>query len=146
MIVTGKKRANSKAPEPAELSDKDETDAGGNLEVPVPVSRTTKKSSKSSKQERSGSNAKEESNKVTAAAALHSTNSVKSNKNRKNSKKEETVSKTKKQTSKQQIELEQIDPSCDEQEHESPPALNEQEEEQRTGQFLWLLLNYAVHR
>ncbi|XP_056104855.1 serine/arginine repetitive matrix protein 1 isoform X3 [Rhinichthys klamathensis goyatoka] len=131
--VTGKKRANSKAPEPAELSDKDETDAGGNQEIPVPVSRTTKKSSKSSKQERSGSNVKKESNKVTAAAALHSTNSVKSNKNRKNSKKEETVSKTKKQTSKQQIELEQIDPSCDEQEHEPPPALNEQEEEQRTA-------------
>ncbi|XDV47452.1 hypothetical protein PO909_017073 [Leuciscus waleckii] len=134
--VTGKKRSNSKAPEPAELSDKDETDAadaGGNQEVPVPVSRTTKKSSKSSKQERSGSNAKKESNKVTAVATLLSTNSVKSNKNRKNSKKEETVSKTKKRTSKQQIELEQIDPSCDEQEHEPPPALNEQEEEQRTA-------------
>lgn len=124
--VTGKKRANSKAPEPAELSDKDETDAGGNQEIPVPMSRTTKKSSKSSKQESSGTNAKKESNKVTAAAALPSTNSVKSNKNRKNSKKEETVSKTKKRTSKQQIELEQI-------EHEPPPALNEQEEEQRAA-------------
>ncbi|KAK7118331.1 hypothetical protein R3I94_021985 [Phoxinus phoxinus] len=134
--VTGKKRANRKAPEPAKLSDKDETDAadaGGNHEIPVPVSRTTKKSSKSSKQERSGSNAKKESSKVTAAAALHSTNSVKSNKNRKNSKKEETVSKTRKRTSKQQIELEQIDPSCDEQDHEPPPALNDQEEEQRTA-------------
>ncbi|XP_077100739.1 uncharacterized protein LOC143751853 isoform X2 [Siphateles boraxobius] len=136
--VTGKKQANSKAPEPAELSDKDEADAGGNQEIPVPMPRTTKKSSKSSKQEMSGSNAKKESNKVTAAVALHSTNSVKSNQNRKNSKKVsqqncKNVSKTKKRTSKQQIELEQIDPSCDEQEHEPPPALNEQEEEQRTA-------------
>ncbi|XP_039522898.1 altered inheritance of mitochondria protein 21 isoform X3 [Pimephales promelas] len=128
----GKKRTNSKALEPAELSDKVETDAGGSQEIPVPVSRTTKKSSKSSKQEKSGSNVRKESNKVTAAA-LHSTNSVKSNENLKNSKKEETVSKTKKQTSKQQIELEEIDPSCDEQEHEPPSALSEQEEEQRTA-------------
>jgi len=141
VIGKGKKRTNSKALEPAELSDKVETDAGGSQEIPVPVSRTTKKSSKSSKQEKSGSNVRKESNKVTAAAALHSTNSVKSNKNLKNSKKEKTVSKTKKQTSKQQIELEEIDPSCDEQEHEPPSALSEQDEEQRTGQFLWLLLN-----
>lgn len=124
VLVAGKKRANSKAPEPVELSDKD---AGCSQEIPAPVSRTTKKSSKSSKQERPGSNEKKESYKVTSAAALYSTNSVKSNKNRKNNKKEETVSKTKKQTSKKQIELEQIDPSCDEQEHEPP------EEEQRTG-------------
>ncbi|XP_048030595.1 uncharacterized protein si:ch211-161h7.4 isoform X2 [Megalobrama amblycephala] len=131
--VTGKKRAKSKAPEPVELSDKDETDAGCSQEIPAPVYRTTKKSSKSSKQERPGSNEKKESYKVTSAAALHSTNSVKSNKNRKNNKKEETVSKTKKQTSKKQIELEQIDPSRDEQEHDPPPALEEQEEQQRTA-------------
>lgn len=124
VLVTGKKRAKSKAPEPVELSDKDETDAGCSQEIPAPMYRTTKKSSKSSKQERPGSNEKKESYKV-------STNSVKSNKNRKNNKKE--VSKTKKQTSKKQIELEQIDPSCDEQEHDPPPALEEQEEEQRTG-------------
>lgn len=133
VLVTGKKRANSKAPDPVELSDKDETDASGSQEIPAPVSRTTKKSSKSSKQERPGSNAKKESNKFTAATALHSTNSVKSNKNRKNSKKEEAVSKTKKQTTKKQMELEQIDPSYDEQEHEPPLAFSELEEEQRTG-------------
>ncbi|XP_067233750.1 axoneme-associated protein mst101(2) isoform X2 [Chanodichthys erythropterus] len=131
--VTGKKRAKSKAPEPVQLSDKDETDAGCSQEIPAPVYRTTKKSSKSSKQERPESNEKRESYKVTSAAALHSTNSVKFNKNRKNKKKEETVSKTKKQTSKKQIELEQIDPSCDEQEHDPPLALEEQEEEQRTA-------------
>lgn len=134
VLVTGKKkRANSKAPEPVELSDKDKTDAGCSQEIPAPVSRNTKKSSKSAKRERPGSNEKKESYKVTSAAALYSTNSVKSNKNRKNNKKEETVSETKKQTSKKQIELEQIDPSCDEQEHEPPLALNEQEEEQSTG-------------
>ncbi|KAK9953351.1 hypothetical protein ABG768_017351 [Culter alburnus] len=132
-VQAGKKRAKSKAPELVELSDKDETDAGCSQEIPAPVYRTTKKSSKSSKQERPGSNEKKESYKVTSAAALHSTNSVKSNKNRKNNKKEETVSKTKKQTSKKQMELEQIDPSCDEQEHDPPPALEEQEEEQRTA-------------
>ncbi len=128
--VTGKKRANSKAPEPADLSDKDETNTGGSQEIPVPESRATKKSSKSSKQERLGTKAKKESNKDTAAADHCST---KSNKKRKNNKKEDTVSKTRKQTSKQQIDVEPIDPSCEEQEHEPSPALNEREEEQTTG-------------
>lgn len=128
--VTGKKRANSKAPEPADLSDKDETNTGGSQEIPVPESRATKKSSKASKQERLGPKAKKESNKDTAAADHCS---MKSNKKRKNNKKEETVSKTRKQTSKQQIGLEQIDPSCEEQEHEPSHALNEREEEQTTG-------------
>ncbi|XP_067291315.1 muscle M-line assembly protein unc-89 isoform X2 [Pseudorasbora parva] len=133
-VQAEKKRSNSKAPEPVQLSEKDETDGvdpGGSQEIPVPVSKATKKPLKSSKQENPGSNAKKKSNKVTAAAALHSTKSVKSNKNRRNSKKEETVTKTKKQTSKQQIKLKQSNPSCDEQVHELPPALNEQEEEQR---------------
>ncbi|KAL1248681.1 hypothetical protein QQF64_021999 [Cirrhinus molitorella] len=129
-VPTGKKRAKSKAPEPAELSDKDETNTGGNQEIPVPESRATKKSSKSSKQERPGLKAKKESNKDTAAADHHA---VKSNKKRKNNKKEETASKTKKRTFKQQIELEQIDPSCEEQEHEPLPALNEKEQEQMTA-------------
>ncbi|XP_073686965.1 uncharacterized protein [Garra rufa] len=124
---TGKKRAKSKAPEPAELSKKDETNTGGNQEIPVLESRATKKSSKSSKQERPGPKAKKESNKDTAAADHHAT---KSNKKRKNNKKEETASKTKKETSKQQIELEQIDPSSEEQEHEPSP---EKEEEQMTA-------------
>ncbi|KAL0156749.1 hypothetical protein M9458_047995, partial [Cirrhinus mrigala] len=128
-MVTGKKRAKSKAPEPAELSDKDETNTGGSQEIPVPESRATKKSSKSSKQERPGPKAKKESNKDTAEADPHST---KSNKKRKNDKKEEAASKTKKQTSKQRIELEQIDPSCEEQEHEPSPALIEQKEKQTT--------------
>uniref|UniRef100_A0A8C2EV37 Mif2/CENP-C cupin domain-containing protein n=1 Tax=Cyprinus carpio TaxID=7962 RepID=A0A8C2EV37_CYPCA len=128
-VQTGKKRANRKAPEPAELSDKDKTNTGGSQEIAVTESRATKKPSKSSKQERPGPKAKKESSKDTAAADQHSR---KSNKKRKNDKKEETAPKTKKQTSKQQIELEQIDPSCEEQEHEPSPALNEQEEEQTT--------------
>ncbi|XP_016127218.1 uncharacterized protein [Sinocyclocheilus grahami] len=129
-VPTGKKRANRKAPEPAELSDKDETNTGGSQENPVTESRATKKSSKSSKQERPGPKAKKEFSKDTAAADHHST---KSNKKRKNDKNEETAPKTKKQTSKQQIVLEQIDASCEEQEHEPLPALNEQEEEQTTA-------------
>ncbi|KAF4095880.1 uncharacterized protein si:ch211-161h7.4 [Onychostoma macrolepis] len=129
-VSSGKKRANSKAPGPADLSDKDETNIGGSQEIPVPESRATKKSSKSSKQERPGPKAKKESNKDTAAADHRS---MKSNKKRKNNKKEKTAPKTKKQTSKQQIDLEQTDPSCEEQEHEPSPALSEQEEEQMTA-------------
>ncbi|XP_042607836.1 proteoglycan 4 isoform X2 [Cyprinus carpio] len=129
-VSTGKKRAKSKAPEPADLSDKDETNTGGSQEILDPESRATKKSSKSSKQERPRPKAKKESNKDTAAADQPST---KSNKKRKNNKKEETAPKTKKQTSKQQKELEQVDPSCEEQEHEPSPALNERKEEQTTG-------------
>ncbi|XP_052399081.1 serine/arginine repetitive matrix protein 2 [Carassius gibelio] len=129
-VPTGKKRANRKAPELAELSDKDETNTGGSQEIPVTESKATKKSSKSSKQERPGPKAKGKSSKDTAAADHHST---KSNKKRKKDKKEETAPKTKKITSEQQIELEQIDPSCEEQEHEPSPALNEQEEEQTTA-------------
>ncbi|XP_016359149.1 uncharacterized protein LOC107701622 [Sinocyclocheilus anshuiensis] len=128
-VPTRKKHANRKAHEPAELSDKDETNAGGSQEIPVTESRATKKSSKSLKQERPGPKAKKEFSKDTAAADHHST---KSNKKRKNDKKEETAPKAKKQTAKQ-IELEQIDPSCEEQEHEPSPALNEQEEEQTTA-------------
>ncbi|XP_059390547.1 uncharacterized protein LOC132123869 isoform X2 [Carassius carassius] len=128
-LPTGKKRANRKAPELAELSDKDETNTGGSQKIPVTESRATKKSSKSSKQERPGPKAKEKSSKDTAADH-HST---KSNKKRKNDEKEETAPKTKKITSEQQIELEQIDPSCEEQEHEPSPPLNEQEEEQTTA-------------
>ncbi|XP_016427083.1 serine/arginine repetitive matrix protein 1-like isoform X2 [Sinocyclocheilus rhinocerous] len=129
-VSTGKKRANSKAPEPADLSDKDETNTGGSQEILDPESRATKKSSKSSKQKRPRPKAKKESNKDTAAADHHST---KSNRKRKNNKKEETASKTKKRTSKQQKELEQIDPSCEEQEHEPSPALNERKEKQTTA-------------
>ncbi|XP_056306965.1 uncharacterized protein si:ch211-161h7.4 isoform X2 [Danio aesculapii] len=126
-VPAGKRRRNSKPPEPAELTENGETETHGSKEIPE--SRTTKKSTKSSNQGRQGSKAKKKSNKVNVAD-LHTANSVKSSKNRKNSKKENSVSKTKKQSSKQQIEL--VHPSCEEQEHEPSPAISEQEEEQRT--------------
>lgn len=134
-MITGKRRRNSKPPEPVEPSENGETETGGSKEIPVPESRTTKKSTKSSNQGRQGSKAKKESSKVSVVADLHTSNSVKSSKNRKNSKKEDSVSKTKKQSSKRQIDLEHVHPSCEEQEHEPSPAICEQEEEQRTGQF-----------
>ncbi|XP_026056244.1 peptidyl-prolyl cis-trans isomerase CYP95-like isoform X2 [Carassius auratus] len=129
-VSSGKKRANSKAPETADLSDKDETNTGGSQEILDPESRATKKSSKSSKRQRPRPKAKKESNKDTAVADYHPT---KSNKKRKNNKKEETASKTKKGSSKQQKELEQIDPSFEDQENEASPALNERKEEQMTA-------------
>ncbi|XP_043082807.1 uncharacterized protein si:ch211-161h7.4 [Puntigrus tetrazona] len=126
-VSTGKKRANSKLT-PAKLSDKDETNTGGSQEILVPESRATKKSSNSSKQDRPGPKAMKESNKDNATANHCST---KSNKKRKKNKKEET--KIKKRTSRQQIELEQMDPSCEEQEHEPSPALIERKEKQTSA-------------
>lgn len=129
-VPAGMRRGNIKPPEPAELTENGQTETGGSKETPVAESRTTKKSTQSSNQGRQRSKAKKESNKVNVVADIHTANSVKSSKNRKNSKKEDSVSKTKKQISKQQIEL--VHPSCEEQELEPSPAISEQEEEQRT--------------
>lgn len=125
--VTGKQSSKDKALD--ELPDK----AGEEScipEIPAPsVAKTTKKPPKSSgsQQKRRRSKTKKESNNVLTAAGPHSPN-----KNGKNGRKGEAVSKTNKITSKQQKELENIDPVCEEHDSVEPlPALDQQEEEQR---------------
>nr|XP_055038497.1 eukaryotic translation initiation factor 5B isoform X3 [Misgurnus anguillicaudatus] len=125
--VTGKQSSKDKAPD--ELPDKagEESDSP---EIPAPsVAKTTKKPLKSSgsQQKRRRSKTKKESNNVLTTAGPQSPN-----KNGKNSRKGEAVSKTNKRTSKQQKELENIDPVCEEHDSVEPsPALDQQEEEQR---------------
>ncbi|XP_051543728.1 proteoglycan 4 isoform X2 [Myxocyprinus asiaticus] len=127
------KQSTKKISDPDELSEKDGTNAGGSHEIPVPMSRNKKKSS-SSQPDRPGSKAKKESKKVISVTGPQTTSSVKVNKNGKNSNNGKTITKTKKRTSKQQKELEQKDPACEQQDlGEAPPALNEQEEAQRTA-------------
>ncbi|XP_051971052.1 uncharacterized protein si:ch211-161h7.4 [Xyrauchen texanus] len=123
VVDSSGKLSTKKISDPDELSDKDGTNDGGSHEIPVSMSRNKKQSSRS-QPDRPRSKAEKESKKVNSVTGAQTTSSVKVNKNGKNSNTGKTITKTKKRTSKQQEELEQKEPACEQQDLvETPPAL-----------------------